>query len=222
MDSFSDARYMHGCPMKRTLFIGLALSLFWCGTGLAALKSAWVVSNGFHSSLALRAADCPWRTLLPQRSDYVLIGWGASDFYRGHTDLGTTLRSVFWVNKSALHLIPVQGALARRFPRSDIIRVDIPAAQFQTLLRELDGAFAKGDDGKPVHLGQGMHHNSRFFEGSETFWLGRMCNVWVGGKLRKCGVRLFVPGCFLAPMLLWQVERSGVRERRRIRPLDAF
>jgi hypothetical protein len=44
----------------------------------------WLVSNGFHSSLAFRASDVPELAKLTaeRRPSYVLIGWGEADFYR--------------------------------------------------------------------------------------------------------------------------------------------
>ena len=201
----------------------------WCAAGapLAAAESThpvWLVSNGFHSSLAVRAGDFPGARQLTgdPRAGHLLIGWGGAEFYRGRTDLWTICRSIGWPTRSALHVVPIRGAVVRRFPRSDVIRLELPAANYRLLLSDLDLSFARNSTGRPILLGPGDIAGSRFYEGWERFCLFKMCNVWAAQKLRRRGVGICVPLAITASGLAGQAARLGERESRRRRPVDAF
>jgi hypothetical protein len=76
--------------------------------------------------------------------------------------------------------------------------------------------------GKPVLLGHGYFPGSRFYAGTEIFWVPITCNIWSARALREGGVRLSMACAFAAPNLVWLSRKRGVREQYRRLPVDGF
>lgn len=214
---------MHGSSRLLTV-LALALSILAGITHADETKPVWLLSNGLHTSLAVRARDVPFRQEIagPSRADTLLIGWGAADFYRGNVTLCTVLRATLTPSPSVLHIVPVRGPLARRFAHSDIIELTLTPAQFRTLLAQLDAAFARDDAGRRDFISPGYFENSRFFRGSERFYFPKMCNLWVAQRLHRSGLPICVPGAVAASELIWQAERIGKRRQSLRLPVDGF
>ena len=207
----------------RPLFF-LALALGGHVAAAEETRPVWLVSNGFHTSLALRARDVPFRREIigDPRADALLIGWGEADFYQGRVNAWTFGKSIFWPCPSVLHIVPLRGAVAARFAHSAVLRLTLPAAQFRTLLAQLDTAFARDPRGRRLFVARGYFADSRFYRGRERFYFPKMCNVWVAQKLHRSGLPFFVPGTMAASELMWQAQHFSHREQWLRRPVDAF
>lgn len=204
----------------------LALVAFFClaapGSGRA--QPVWIVSNGFHSSLAFRARDVPDFAALTgdRRADFILVGWGDADFYRYPATAWLLVKAVCWPTPGALHILPVRGALASALRNSDIIRFDLASPQFHRVRDRLDRHFARNASGAVESLGNGYTKTSRFYLSKESFYFPKMCNMWAAETLREGGVRV-IPGLAIAASCLqWQIGPQGRRVNTRRRPLDAF
>jgi uncharacterized protein (TIGR02117 family) len=213
--------------MRGMLRLGFLLALAVAGlraAGAAETKPVWLVSNGFHSSLAVRARDVPFRREIAgqSRADALLIGWGAADFYRGKVNPWTVLKATFTPSPSVLHVVPVRGPVARRFAHSDVVEFALSPAQFRILLRELDAAFARDARGQRAFISRGYFADSRFYQGRDRFYFPKMCNVWVAQRLRQSGVPVFVPTAMAANDLVWQAAKLGKRQGWKRRPPDGF
>ncbi len=187
-------------------------------------RSVWLVSNGFHSSLAFRARDFPEaRTLTGDpRPDYLVIGWGAARFYQGRADPITLARAIFGCDSTALHVVPVRGPLARRFAHSAILRFDIPAERQRALVCELRRTFVRDAAGRPIFKSRGYFADSRFYLARDHFYFPRMCNLWVAQKLRHAGIHVpFFPS-IAASELIYQAAPLAHREQYLRLPVDAF
>ena len=207
-------------------FIAILLFFAACARVDAAekMRPVWLVGNGFHTSLAFRVRDFPASAAWSgdRDADHLLIGWGAADFYRGRTDLWTICRSIGWPTPSALHVVPVRGAVARRFLHSDVIRLQLPSENARRFFAALDASFARDKDGRRRLLGPGYFLRSRFYAGREHFCFFKMCNVWFAQKLRRSGVPINPLTSITAAELARQVAKVGHREHTRSKPLDAF
>ncbi len=216
--------------MNRSRAFVLCLSVLLCGAagGIAGPSDpelpVWLVSNGFHSSLAFRARDFPHAEMITTdpRPDIVVIGWGASRFYQGHVDPLTIFRAIFGLDSTTLHVVPVRGALARRFAHSDVIRFDIPAENARALIREFDATFALDPAGKPIPIGPGYFPDSRFYLARGHFYFPKMCNLWVAQKLRGAGVSVGLFTSIVAKDLVHHAAQLGRREQYRRAPTDSF
>jgi hypothetical protein len=205
----------------------LTAFLLWLPPHVGARETThpvWLVSNGFHASIAVRARDWPFARKIDRRhlSSTLLIGWGSEDFYRGKVNMVTFLRSLFGIGPSLLHVIPIDGPPRARFRHSDIVQINIPAAKMNGLTGEIDRSFARTPDGFPMDEGRGYYPDSRFYLGSERFYFPYFCTTWVALKLRRAGVPICVPTAIIAGNLVREAAAFGQMQQRRGKPVDAF
>ncbi len=172
----------------------------------------WLVSNGWHTSIAVRTADAtPELRAFAPHSRYLIIGWGGADFYmwrKMHQPL-RMLRAIFLPTSSALHVIPAKTSLVENSPNSEIIEFDVTEQGLERLRKRLTAAFKRDPDGKPAIAGPGRLPTSRFFDGTETYYFPKTCNWWAASQLRVTGVPILVSAAIVADNLCWQGRKHG-------------
>lgn len=172
----------------------------------------WLVSNGWHTSIAVRTADAtPELRAFAPDSRYLIIGWGGADFYmwrKMHQPL-RMLKAIFLPTSSALHVIPVKTSLVENSPNSEIIEFDVTEQGLERLRKRLTAAFKRDPDGKPTIAGPGRLPTSRFFDGTETYYFPKTCNWWAASQLRVTGVPILVSAAIVADNLCWQGRKHG-------------
>jgi uncharacterized protein (TIGR02117 family) len=203
------------------LLCALALLTAPCGA-----EPVWLVSNGFHTSIAVRRGDVPHelgQLVGDPGAEYLVFGWGAAIYYTARKVTPVICwRATCLPNASALHIVPVRGPLARRFARSDVFRFDVKPDGVRELSRFLRDAVKRDHSGAPVLIGAGYFAGSRFYAGREIFWFPLTCNIWSARALRRAGVPVRVWTAIAAPDLVWQSEKHGWREQSRRPPPDTF
>jgi hypothetical protein len=184
----------------------------------------WLVSNGLHTSAGLRVQDLPMaREILDdRRADLALIGWGAHDYYRAHINPWSIAKAIFGHSGSLLHVVPIHGRIQNRFSHSDIVRLDLPRSAVREFVREIESSFARDERGQLRYFGRGYYGDSRFYNGSERFYLANNCNVRLAARLRRAGVPMCLPCSVIAPGLIAQAAKHGTRESRRSQPGDGY
>lgn len=184
----------------------------------------WLVSNGLHTSAGLRSRDFPFaREILSDcRADIILIGWGAHDYYRAHINPWTIAKALFGRTDSLLHVVPIHGCIQNRFSHSDIVRLDLPRSAVRQFAREIERSFARDEHGQPKYFDRGYYGDTRFYVGSEAFCLANNCNVRLAAQLRRAGVPMCMPSSLIAPGLIAQAAKHGIRESRRSKPGDGY
>lgn len=152
-----------------------------------------VISNGFHSDIALPADGATLETMgldaahYPVergRVSYWAVGWGSREAYTSLVavaDLtpGLVARAVAF-DETVMHVAPT-GPL----PAGEgVWHIDLPRERYDALVADMAGWFARTDPEPGVTQGFG----DRFYEGRGRFtaWYG--CNAWVGARLRAAGV----------------------------------
>jgi uncharacterized protein (TIGR02117 family) len=209
---------------RRALFVLFCFAPAFVRTAHA--ESLWLVSNGFHTSIGVRAIDVPHdvRALAGDpNADHLLFGWGAAIYYTAPKVTPTVFcRATFLPTASAVHVVPVQGPFAQRFAHSDIFRFEVPRERMRHVSQFLRDSVRRTRSGKPVLLGHGYFPGSRFYAGTEIFWVPITCNIWSARALREGGVRLPMACAFAAPNLVWLSRKRGVREQYRRLPVDGF
>lgn len=221
----SPSKIANRSAMRRRYCFATALLLALCGPARGeATRQVWLVGNGFHSAIAIRTNDLPGGREMSgdPRADELLIGWGDADFFRRKINPWTVLAAICWPTPSILHVVPVRGSVAARFPRSDVIELTLPRSRHRALCAELDAAFARDARGRRIFVQRGYFAASRFYAGRESFYFPKMCNLWVAQKLQHAGVPVFSPTAFFAGELTRQAGKTGVRLQSRRRPVDAF
>jgi len=202
----------------------IAIFLF-CGMRAEAVERfpVWLLGNDFHTSIVLRARDVPFRGEISGSpdADELAIGFGAKADYIGPSTWWTLLQAIF-PNRAALHVVPIHGAIGRRFPHSDLVQLWLDREQFAKLLDEVNRSFAFTPDHRRVFLRRGFYADSRFYSSSERFYFPYVCNEWVAIKLSHAGVPFFLPRAILSNSLILQAGEKGRTLQRHTEPADGF
>ena len=192
----------------------------------SASRPVWLIGNGFHTSIVMRARDTPpaWRALHGcPRADYLLVGWGNRTFYTGgKTNVFSLARASLLPDRSVLHVMPIRGPITRTFAHADLVRFDVNAARHAEMCAFIDHSFARDARGGALYMKPGFYAGSRFYQGRATFLFPNICTTWCGRGLQKAGVPIFLLTALTGENLMCQAERFGVLEQRKHAPVDGF
>ena len=177
--------------MLRLLAATILLAIIFMAAPLNA-ATLYVVNHGWHTGLVIRRGDIPPGLWPEQREappgEFLEVGWGEREFYQTRDpSLLQALRATLWPSPSVLHLVGFNGAVAERFPNSDVIALPMDAAAMERLARYISDAYDRDAAGNIIRMGRGLYGDSRFFAGRENFHLFRTCNVWTARALRRAG-----------------------------------
>lgn len=167
----------------------------------------FVVSNGYHSGIALpraavsavagRDARAALTMIATRFAAYTWLefGFGEEAFYRSvpsvdAIDLGLALRALFKPhNASVVHVTGFMAPPPTAFAQARMVRIELGEAGFARLAQRLDAGFAPMRSGLPAEeLGPGLYGSSLFFRARASFHLFNVCNHWVAGLLDAAGV----------------------------------
>ncbi len=132
----------------------------------------WLAAQG----LALDHTDVRW----------LLVGWGARDFYTATGTYGDVSLRAIWrgvTGDSSVMRVSVVGAIDDHWPR-----LALDAVQMRRLTTAVTANFAGGASAAPLDH-PGFSDFDRFFPSEGRFHLFNTCNVWVGDTLRSAGLR---------------------------------
>lgn len=187
----------------------------------------YLVNNGYHTNLAIPrervlghgGPSAQALAALPAEP-WVLAGFGDAVFYKergaGLKRFGSALRAMFAPNNASLiNLEMLEAPPPELFARRYIAPVTLSEPGFEKLMGELDQSF-KLEDGHVIDAGPGIERpsESRFFEGSLSFSVKRICNHWVGNLLSKAGVPIRPVAATRPEGLMRDVTRGQPAARR--------
>jgi uncharacterized protein (TIGR02117 family) len=191
----------------------------WPASAPAAGSPLYVVSNNWHTGLAVEAAQLPpdrW----PQRRAfdgyrYLEVGWGDRDAYvADRITARLALRAAFRSRGSALFVAAFDEPVARRFRGLDVVELRVDHAGLEGLAAFLEATYGLDAAGEPIALRAGWSPPGAFYLAQGRFGLLRTCNTWTAEALRAAGVPVLVPLTLTAHHLMAQVHALG----RRLRP----
>jgi len=161
----------------------------------------WVVDNGFHTDLILPrarldAGDGPLALAVQSLGpgDWVAVGWGDARFYTDARPISERLpdgaRAFFWPgNPSVVLLDPVDGGPVSPYPPGSAHAVNLSGEGFGALRGRLESSLrirgGRAAPGPASQVGDG-----RFFQSTETFWVGHLCNHWTAELLHAGGLSI--------------------------------
>ena len=178
------------------------------------VEPIYLVSHGWHVGLVIRRTDATaahW----PEQEDFpdatfLEVGWGDRDYYQDpDPGVGKLLKAGLWPTKSVLHIVGFSRRVTAYFPRSEIIRIDVPEAGVDALAAYIHDAYARDDEGRPLALGPGLYGESRFYAGRQRYHVFKNCNTWAARALRAAGVRVRPAEILTADDLLAQARPFG-------------
>jgi uncharacterized protein (TIGR02117 family) len=158
----------------------------------------YVVRRGWHTGIALSAADWPQRQspLLAAFADarYLEFGWGDAAFYQADKPtVWMALAAVLWPSATVMEVAPLQAPPPAGAEDYESVAVHVSNAELQAIAASLDASFAHpiNATGKTYRTAGG---EARFYDARGNFHLFRMCNRWTAEVLEHAG-------CVVSPRL---------------------
>lgn len=173
--------------------------------------SIYVVTQGWHTGIAIRAADVP-SGLWPERADFpraqfLEVGWGERDYWQSpRATSGLALNAGLRPNPSALRVIALAGPIEDTFVDSDIVAIDLSRPGFERLITFIHESYAPGDSGRAVQLGPGPVPNSRYYLARGNYHAFNTSNKWTARALRTAGLPITPAYALTASNVLWQAS----------------
>ncbi len=146
------------------------------------------------------------------RARWLMIGWGAAEFYTQTGEYGDLafgpLAHAITGDSAVLRLNavgPVDGVSGVRF-------LIVTPAQYQALVNGIGSSFARDTAGNPTPLADaGFGLTDAFFHATGQFNIFYTCNTWVGQRLRDAGVPMgiWTPTPQSVDLSLWRLGAGG-------------
>ncbi len=162
----------------------------------ASTSSYFITTNGIHLDVVVPKdffAEDNWAGLtIPDRVQYVAVGWGDKGFYLetptwDDLKLSTALQALFWKSETAMHL-----TYYTRKPTS-WRAIELCPEQIADLQTYMLDSFEKTKDGRVMEiLGAGYTDSDLFFEAVGNYSVFRTCNNWANQALKAAGVKTAV------------------------------
>ncbi|MCR9137210.1 MAG: TIGR02117 family protein [Alphaproteobacteria bacterium] len=174
------------------------------GTARAAAggsNTIYVLSNGFHSDIALPVEAGRPPSGLPVSPDdlpggladtrYLIIGWGSQTAYTSLLALSDlTARIAFKAllfDRSVMHVLPYSG----EFHGERVYRLDLDEVQYGRLVEFISRTFSTdANDNANLLMGITQGFGDVFYRAEPRFSLFYGCNAWTGQALRQAGVSI--------------------------------
>jgi uncharacterized protein (TIGR02117 family) len=194
----------------------LVCSLPGCATGGGCLddstppeqvRSIYVVERGWHTGVAIAAADWPdrhWSVLADFRdSDYLEFGWGDERFYQAEPEttwLG--IRAALWPTSSVIHVIGVRSPIFENIQADDIVEVRVSQEGLRRVAEAIQREFTEQSPAAtPVSLRAAPKPN-HFYSARRKFFFPRMCNWWIATRLQEANCPIQPWSVVTAPRIM--------------------
>ena len=166
----------------------------------AGTREVLLVSGPIHYDLLLpldTLSAARFAPLIPKginlahpEAEWLVIGWGAQDFYAQTPTYRDLSLSTLWrgiIGDNSVLRVDIIGAIRDDLP---LRRLKLTESNYARLLGNIMGTLQVGPDGLPVRLdGAGFTPTDGFFMAKGRFNILRTCNVWIGEQLRAAGLR---------------------------------
>jgi uncharacterized protein (TIGR02117 family) len=169
---------------------------------------AWVVDQGWHTEIALRAADLTgpltgFRNLLPT-AETLVFGFGKRSYVLAEAGAVEELllgplpgRGVVQVKGLSVAPPTAYGARATALP--------LPQDGLARLSDFLWDSIARDAAGQPVPANPGPLRDSLFYDASRGYSLLYTCNTWTAEALRRAGLPVEPAGVVLTRAVMAQL-----------------
>ena len=205
-------RALLGCLALIAIAVSAGCAIHAAEPGVQGEIPLYVVAHGWHTGLAMRAADIQferWQPLPhPAGSRYIEVGWGDRDYYPAPGfNLWYAFKALAWPTPSVLHVVGFEQPPAQTFPASEIVELRVSRDGLERLLAYITASFERD----PAPIATSLYATGAFYPSHEKFHLLNTCNVWVARALRTTGIEL-------RPALTTQ----GLMEQLRPRPAASW
>lgn len=167
--------------------------------GSAGSNTIYVLSNGFHSDLALPVNGGQPPAALPvlagelpgglNDTRYLIVGWGSQTAYTSLLALSDLTAAIAFkallFDRSVMHVLPYSG----EFGGEGVYRLELNDMQYRELVEFISNTFSTDRDGRAELLaGITQGFGDVFYRARPRFSMFYGCNAWTGEALRQAGV----------------------------------
>ncbi len=162
----------------------------YTGTGSNAV---YIVSHGWHTGIVIPSGFV-FQSMdsLKERFhsySYIEFGWGDNGFYQANEiTTGLTLQAIFIPTESVVHAVGVPEDIYEYFDSSKIEELSLTNSEIASLIKFIDGSFAKNTDGDVISIKHGIYGDSQFYQGVGKYHLFNTCNKWTAKGLKSFGM----------------------------------
>ena len=168
-------------------------------------ETLFVVSNGFHSSLAVPGHAARAAGLPDFGAPWVEVGWGEAEAYQApKLTARNVARVVVRPGPSAMLLVPLRERPDRVW-RTGVVEFGVSGAGLRSIVADLAREPRRCAAGELIVLSE-RSGGGRFLAASTPFRVWRMCNAWASVRLRRAGLE--VPRAFTARSLIRAIDRQ--------------
>jgi uncharacterized protein (TIGR02117 family) len=171
----------------------------------------WVVDHGWHTAIVVRRDDVD-RARWPEvddlpRAELVEVAWGDREFYMATPATAwMAITAAFGSGASVLHVVALDGPVAKAFPASARVERRVPRAGLDALGRFLSDTYERDAAGRAVRLGPGLYGASAFYAARGRYSLANTCNTWVARALQTAGLPVDPSGVVTAGAVMRQLR----------------
>lgn len=174
-------------------------------------STAFVMSNGWHSSIVLPRAVLPPNSILESKDFpqalYLEFGWGDAEYYPAATPtIGMTLRAGFLPTRAVVHIAALRREPSGVYPAAEVIALALDAEALQHLIAYIDESFDRAGAARAKASGPGLYPDSRFYPARGRFHLANTCNTWTARALVAAGLSVDETEAVRAEGLMSQVR----------------
>jgi uncharacterized protein (TIGR02117 family) len=163
--------------------------------GGEAAHTIYVVSNGWHTGIALAREDLP-PGRVPEVADFpdapfFEFGWGDREYYpTPQPSFAMALDAAMLPSPAVMHLVGLQWPPQQSFPEAEVLAVTLSAAQLDRMIATIAASFDRPAGGRAAAIAPGLYANSRFYPAHGRFHLFNTCNSWTARILAEAGLSL--------------------------------
>lgn len=163
--------------------------------GGEAARTVYVVSNGWHTSIALAREDLP-PGRVPEAADFpeapfLEFSWGDREYYpTPQPSFAMALDAAMLPSPAVMHLVGLHGPPQQSFLKAEVLAVALSAAQLDRITAAIAADFDRPASGRAAVIAPGLYANSRFYPAHGRFHLFNTCNSWTARMLALAGLPL--------------------------------
>lgn len=200
------------------VFIAVLARVLFMPAPAAAEVEILVVSNGWHTEIAVPRAAIP-DGAIPEAADFpratfLVFGWGHAEYYP-HPDpgWGLTLSAALIPSPAVMHLIGLDVDPRQAYRNTDVAPLTLDADGWKKLIRHVDVAFARGG-ARAAAVAKGHFEFSLFYPAVGTFLgLANNCNTWTATALAAAGLPIDPAGVVRAEDLMTRIRGLAPAKR---------
>lgn len=173
-----------------------------------AIRTIYVVSNGWHTGIVLARSNLPLG-LIPEVNDFPTarffeFSWGDAKYFPApEKGLGMAMSALFTPTPAVLHLTGLPTHPRQVFPSAETVELQVTSEGFHNLVVFLDDTFARDDSQASL---KGLYPFSRFYPATGRFHMFNTCNTWTARGLAGAGIPVSVTGTLQAEELMAQLR----------------